>query len=126
QPLLVEVEDLLATVGVDVAREPDTDPVPGLAAFLPRLELTDLESRRAEGERERQTGPERIPAEVERVELVPPELVAEPAKRGPCLGPLRDDLASVGFDADGDLFEDAALGWFRIRNQGHVLAARGD
>src|SRR4030095_3111888 len=126
QPLLVEIEDLLATVGVEFAGEPDTDPVPELAAFLPGLELTDLESRPGEGERKRQIGPERIPTEVEHVELVPPQLMAEPAKRVACVQPLRDNLASVGLDADGPFVEDAALAWSRIRNQGHVLAARGD
>jgi hypothetical protein len=111
---------------MDLAWEADTDPLPGLAVFLPGFEIPDLESRLDEDERDRQVGPKRIPAEVQHVELVPSELVAQSAKRPSCVRSLRQHPASIGFDANGTSFEDSPLACSRIWSEDDLLPSRRD
>src|SRR6516225_334287 len=99
-PPLVGIEDLVAAVGVDAGRKPYVQLAPGVAALLPGAGRVQLIRWIGEDKGDAEVGPHRIAGEIQQVERVPAEQVAEIAESTTWLGAAGQDTAIGGLDPD--------------------------
>ena len=126
QPAVIEVEDLLARVRVHAGGKAHRQSPPAPGPLIPGVELARGEALAREHKRRRDVRPYRVRAEVEDVQPIPPQLVAQVRERAARVLPALHDLAGIGLDAHRSvLLEDAALAGARVGREDHVLAPRG-
>src|SRR5450759_159258 len=134
QALGVDIEDLVSAVRLHRLRKAHRQAPPALAVLLPGLQLAELVALAEQDEGRRYVGPDRIGAEVEDVQAIPPEPVAQIAERsaGVAPGPRRgtalvlDANLAVGLENVSRSRRGVRLEGHRLANRGHASVHRSD
>jgi hypothetical protein len=106
---------------VDLGRKGDGERAPYFAALLPCVACTDIETRVGKDGGDCQVRPQGRRAEVERVEVVPPEKAARAAECRARIRARPDRLPVGRFDPYWPAVEDAAEAAARVRREDNAL-----
>src|SRR3990172_5586694 len=82
---------------------------PALAVPFPRFDLFGFEAWTQEQKRRVEIVPERVPGKIERIKVVPPEVVTKVSERLARLTVFGENNTIIIFDPHAIIFEDASL-----------------